>query len=490
MAYSRTKEFREWILSEIEALPPDTCLPPDRELVAQWGLSPITIQRTLAKLRDEGKLVRIPGKGTFTPEANSRSARSLDVKPGVPRERAADHLTKTLIRLISEGVYRKGQPLLPVKYIRNQFKISAETVTLAYQKLEEMGYVEKIGKNYWVGRMETLLYSGRRREVYLLRFGSGDFSSIFNSDPIAFAFQKMERELYQAGYFIHPENAANLEQLLQKWEASQRYPAGIVFYAVDASHLAFFRDFFPRAAPLLKRHYVRILVHGQNNDLSELTNYAQVFSRGNIETDMARVLAHYLFENGFHEANFCIRESELSQPYRANFFLKIALSAQSVVPGFLFRFIIEPEKDSAGPAGFLGSIGPEYRRYLESKYPRADLQAIEKGVEYDPDVFGAAHRHGGARLWIFARDDMAADALRWLERNDVQVPGELSVVGFENDPRYYHLGLSTCGLDWDSIGYVMAHSIIGDMKLARSRKGFMKVRCYMMHKLTTVLPPD
>src|SRR5690606_19453545 len=225
-----------------------------------------------------------------------------------------------------------------------------------------------------------------------------------------------------------------------------------------------------------------------NNDLSELTQYAQVFSRGNIETDMARVLAHHLLESNFREANFCIRESELSLPYRTNFFLKIALSIQSVIPGFVFRFIIQPEAGSPGPAGFMSAIGPDYRRYLESKYPGADLGALERSVEYAADPFGVARGHGDARLWIFARDAMAAEALQWLARNGVKVPGEIAVVGFQNDPRYYHLGLSTCGLDWDHIGYVMAHSIIGDMKLARSRKGFMKVRCYMRHKLTTELP--
>lgn len=485
MPHSRAREFRQWVLSEIEKLPPDTCLPPDRELVVQWGLSPITVQRALAKLRDEGKLVRIPGKGTFTPKAEGGAARFLKIQDNVSREPAAEHLTKSLVRLISEGVYRKGQPLPPVKFIRNQFKISSETVTLAYQRLEELGYAEKIGKNYWVGRIDKLLYKGPRREVYLLCFGAGDFSSIFNSDPIGLAFQKMERELYHEGYFIHPEYAANFEDLLRKWEATQRYPAGIVFYAVDASHLPFLRNIFRPYAALLRRHQVRILVHGQNNDLSEVTRYAHVFSRGNVETDMARVLAHYLLDHGFREANFCIRESEISEPYRVNFFLKIALSIQSVIPGFVFRFIIQPNAGSDGAPDFLGSIGPEYRSYLQSKYPGVDLRVLEESVEFDADVFAAARRHQEAKLWMFARDDMAAEALQWLTRSGIPVPGEVAVVGFQNDPRYYHLGISTCGPDWDSIGYVMAHSIMGDMKLARSKKGFLKVRCHMLDKLTT-----
>ena len=67
----------------------------------------------------------------------------------------------------------------------------------------------------------------------------------------------------------------------------------------------------------------------------------------------------------------------------------------------------------------------------------------------------------------------------------LRVPQDISIIGFQNDPRFYHLGISTCGPDWDGMGYVMAHAIIGDVKLARSQKGFLKVRGLMVDKLTT-----
>jgi DNA-binding transcriptional regulator YhcF (GntR family) len=486
VAHSRAMEFRQWVISEIEKLPPNTCLPPDREMVSHWGLSPITIQRTLAKLRDEGKLVRIPGKGTFTPDTKHPSDRPMEAKEGVLRDSAAEHLTKSLIRMIAEGVYRKGKPLPPVKYLRSHFKVSSETITLAYQNMENLGYVEKIGKNYWVGRIDRLLAERPRREVFFLRFGPGDFSSIFNSDPIALAFQKMERELYHSGYFLHPENADNLEGLLKKWETSQQYPAGLVFYAVDGTHLPFFRNLFTRYAVALKKHRVRVLVHGQNNDLSDITRHASVFSRGNVETDMARVLAHHLLDKGCREAILCVHESEFEERYRANFFLKIALSIQSIIPGFKFRLIIRPKPDSTHSLGFVQSLGPDYRKYLESKFPGADLNALEQAIEFEPDVFEACRRHRDAKLWIFARDKMAAEGLQWLENQKISVPKDISVIGFENDPRYYHFGISTCGPDWDVIGYVMAHSIIGDVKMALTQKGFLKVRCNMLDKLTTL----
>ena len=36
------------------------------------------------------------------------------------------------------------------------------------------------------------------------------------------------------------------------------------------------------------------------------------------------------------------------------------------------------------------------------------------------------------------------------------------------------------------MGYMMAHSLIGDVKLAHSGRGFLKVNCQLVDKLTTL----
>jgi hypothetical protein len=60
-----------------------------------------------------------------------------------------------------------------------------------------------------------------------------------------------------------------------------------------------------------------------------------------------------------------------------------------------------------------------------------------------------------------------------------------SLVSLDNDPRFYHLGLTYCGPDWDTIGYQMAHAIIGDFPVARTSKGFIKTKAGVLEKLTT-----
>jgi DNA-binding transcriptional regulator YhcF (GntR family) len=484
MAVTRAQEFHNWLLEEIGKLPPDTCLPPGRVLSSQWGLSAITIQRVLAKLRDEGKIVRIPGKGTFVPSREHKQAGPLDIRPDTPRESSVERMVAGFVRLISEGVYRKGEPLPAVKFIRIQFKVSSETVTMAYQRLERLGYVEKVGKSYWVGTLSDIMSRRATQEVYFLRFDGEDFRDIFNSDPVGLAFQKMERELYNAGYYLHPGNAHALSALAPSWKATGKYPAGLVFCAVNESHLPFFRSFLGEHGDGLGDR-VKILVHGSHGNLSELVSRSEVFLRGNVDTEKARALARFLLDGGYREANFCIDESDLSEFVDVRFFLKIALTVGEVIPGFVFRFIIRPAEGGKGTLSFEEHLDEKYRAYLASKYPNTRLDSIVRHVQFAADPFQACSTHSGTRLWIFFRDSMAAEAIDWLRARGRSVPADVAIVGFQNDPRYYHLGITTCGPDWDNMGYVMAHAIIGDLKLARSRRGFVKVRCSLVEKLTT-----
>ncbi|HAO99863.1 MAG TPA: hypothetical protein DCQ83_07440 [Fibrobacteres bacterium] len=488
MKNSRSKEFQKWILAEIARLPPNSCLPPDRELAKQWDLSAITIQRTLSKLREQDKIVRIPGKGTFTPGLEKPGSKPLEVKANVPRESSVEHLVAGLVRLISEGVYRRGSALPAINFIRNQFKVSSETVTAAYQLLEKSGYVEKIGKSYWVGQLENLMTPRPRKEVFFFRFGAGDFRDILEAGPVSLAFQKMERELYGYGYYLLPENVERMDALAREWETEQRWPAGLVFHAVTPEHIPLFQRFFDEH-PGLNKNRVRILVYGEKGDLSPLTRHAQVLSRGNVHTSLARMTAHYLLAQGHREAVFCFDESELTGTTPFHFFFKIALTIKSVVPGFIFRTVVQSRPGSTLNRTFLRAIGPEYQQYLRSKYPNVDLKSLEEHLVISEKAIEACAEYPSAKIWLFSTDEKAAAALQWLRNRGSagpRVPQDVGLVGFQNDPRYYHLGLSTCGADWDQMGYMMAHSLIGDVKLAHSGRGFLKVNCQLVDKLTTL----
>ena len=99
-----------------------------------------------------------------------------------------------------------------------------------------------------------------------------------------------------------------------------------------------------------------------------------------------------------------------------------------------------------------------------------------------PDVFQNIHAGG---IWIFNTDAGALAALQWTERANIEVPGKLMILSMEGSPGFYPAGISCCGLDWEGLGYLMAHEIIGDFKPLKSEKHYLNPTARILHRETT-----
>jgi GntR family transcriptional regulator len=49
---------------------PDSRLPGEAELAAQYGVARVTVRRAIAKLREQGLVVTVHGRGSFTAPAD------------------------------------------------------------------------------------------------------------------------------------------------------------------------------------------------------------------------------------------------------------------------------------------------------------------------------------------------------------------------------------------------------------------------------------
>ncbi|MEN3611253.1 winged helix-turn-helix domain-containing protein [Plantactinospora sp. ZYX-F-223] len=67
-------ELLEDLLARIERkeFPPGSQLPSGQKLADQYGVSPATIQRATARLRQRGILIGRPGRGVFVAEKPGR----------------------------------------------------------------------------------------------------------------------------------------------------------------------------------------------------------------------------------------------------------------------------------------------------------------------------------------------------------------------------------------------------------------------------------
>ncbi|MBD3241962.1 MAG: hypothetical protein GF331_15340 [Chitinivibrionales bacterium] len=58
------------------------------------------------------------------------------------------------------------------------------------------------------------------------------------------------------------------------------------------------------------------------------------------------------------------------------------------------------------------------------------------------------------------------------------------MVTFDNTVYTRHMGISCCIPDWDRLGYLMAHAIIGDVPIERSRRGFLHCGSLVLRRET------
>ncbi|MSR83406.1 MAG: GntR family transcriptional regulator [Candidatus Latescibacteria bacterium] len=119
------------------------------------------------------------------------------------------------------------------------------------------------------------------------------------------------------------------------------------------------------------------------------------------------------------------------------------------------------------------------------RYPARALERLSDSLILTGDFGQVLGSQRDADIWIFSRDEEAIAGLNWARQYRLAVPSQLSIVGMENTPRFYHCGLSHCGPDWETIGYLMGHSLIGDFAIERTGRGYLRTRAWMVERLTT-----
>jgi len=88
-------------------------------------------------------------------------------------------------------------------------------------------------------------------------------------------------------------------------------------------------------------------------------------------------------------------------------------------------------------------------------------------------------------LRIVRTDVLASAVLRHVKRQGRRVPGHVSVLSLDDDPAYYHLGLSRCGLDWHGLGHMMAHVFFDGTTAPVTPDGILRARAQIVERRTS-----
>ena len=129
-----------------------------------------------------------------------------------------------------------------------------------------------------------------------------------------------------------------------------------------------------------------------------------------------------------------------------------------------------------------------YVDYLLGKYGSVE-SADAAGLDRTPYVFSrpleVVRALGSPALWVCPHLSVAHECLEELRRARIPVPGRVALLSLTDEPRYLHENISVAAPDWDQMGYLMAHALLGDLSPEKTHRGFMRLPVPLNTRMTT-----
>ena len=478
--------LRQWLDRFLRENKPGTRLPYDRELAGTFGISVATVKRALSPYVHRGALQRIKGKGSFIHPAGETLP-----EPSRPVG-AEEDIVRLIYDGIADGTFKQGLPLPMNKIMCLEFRVSPRTVSRAYRRVVREGFATKVGRRFVVGSFPAIVTHRARKQAVLFFDPSYGPEELFMRPRFSLDLRKMESVLQEHGFLLTPAPSTEFSDRVHRWVARKRAPDGIILCgrregAVEIAALDKWYPAFGYLQSRLKRSAPNTLCIGVGRPSRRLTNMS-IVNIGHIDITRARIMARYMVEHGHREATFFFDESEFERriTYHA---LRLLPEVRRFLPDFVIRTVIRTDAAHLKRDQLLQrlyEVTPQrvISQHL-SKHTAISPTAITDNIEWC-DSFERVYRaYVSSGLWVFDDGRFAVDARRWCDRNDVTLPRDVSILAYKERPTCLLHGISVCREDWETTGYLMAHALIGDIPIARSRHGFIVTRARILRRQTT-----
>ncbi|MBD3243761.1 MAG: GntR family transcriptional regulator [Chitinivibrionales bacterium] len=480
---SRRRALRRWLLATIARAGPGARLPSDMRLAGRFDLSRGTVAATVKELVRDGRLVRRRGSGTFVPPLAQPQA---DPGPLLPVRSAVDRLVDRLQTMLADGTVRRGQSLPSIKYLTHQYHVSRRTVIDAYRCLADRGLIVKVGKSFWNQSPSDMVVPPGRKEVFLFVRNRDELSRVFVEGPYAASLRVMEDLLAAHGYVVRYSFYERLAALCRRWRLDP--PHGLFFCKADKEEHALLTRL---VRPLQIRHgaHLSILMEWEPKDIALVPRPFRHVSRLDMTLTLTKACADYVLRSGLQAGDFVIRQEDFYHEGIRSIllydFLWMRAEIKRLIPSFDYRLVVIKARPDYTKRGFFAT---------------ADIPALEKAAGWYTPVSGATleretvfvdaaeqctpPRRDGL-LYFVQHDRDAATILDQLSRSGITPPHGAVLLSADNDPAYYHYGISRCEVDWQGIGHLLAHALIGDRPVPLKRDRLLAVQARVLVKMTS-----
>ncbi len=473
----------EYLRATIGEQAPGYRLPSAATLGTRFGLSRVTVSAVMRPFVARGELVRRVGSGTYVAPLPSAEPATF---PLAGQGSSAERFARTLEAMITDGVVRQGQALPSVKYLARTYRVSDKTVIAAYRRLVAKGLVVKVGKRFWNQSPGEIARPRGMREVFLLVHDEEELRLVFSRRTFGAIYRLAEDMLCAHGYTVRYAFFADLERLSRQWKRTP--PFGLLCYHANETDMAVLSR---HVRPLRTKYRgnMPVLIEWHPRDLNRTPYPFPSFSMQQMTLAIARTLADFIGRNGFRAADLIMRQEcfygKEGEGLVLIDFLWIMQEVLRIQPGCKLRLAVIKDRPENTLEGFLA--------YRAKKSHIVDViemaNCIARGAP-DRMVFVDSleqlvpPRRDSRFLYITHLDEDAAGLLALLARAGIDVPRRVSLISTDNDPSYYHLGISRCEIDWYGLGSLMAHAIIQDFPVRFDHRNRLPVRAQVLEKLT------
>ncbi len=473
----------------VEDLRAGARVPTDTALGRKWGVSSRTIRRHMKKLEARGLVVRVQGSGTFRTPLPRQNAPTVTPLSGSSRDRLTSHLADAIAR----GEIQRGDPLPLAKYLKLQYGVSGKTILRAYQRLEQQGLAHRIGRRFHAGTLLPAVHPLRHRNVWLIVPERDHFDQVFEGDLMAPAYVAFERTLRTLGLTLRYETWDNLPRLLHGRSGDECLAAGVVVWRLEGDEYPRVEKAFASLVTRVPAPRTSLLLDAVSmGPIRRAPRHVDIISRGNIMTTQARAVADFVQQRGRYPAAL-VYSAESIRERGARWFLrfqKVAFELFHRSGEPVISYIVDPQKriSRSWIAETILTNQEWYFDYLAEKLGQPRIRStafVEESLLLVNDFDEVVRRTGPASLLVFPIDETARTALTRFRESGIEVPRDVWLLTLDGQAKNFPLGLSACAPDWDTIGYLMAHAILGDIPLKRTRRGFLRVPSPVVERLTT-----
>jgi DNA-binding transcriptional regulator YhcF (GntR family) len=473
-------------------------LSPVLTLAKEFGVSTFTIIKAFALLEKENLITRVRVSGVYIGSRTRKEPVSCKKAPAKTR---AEEIAESIISEVTRGAVKTGEHLTLKKSLVFKYQTSKNTIKKAIEILIDKKYIHKEGFRYKIGQPTGSAVIATKNRVYILTNQAPTgwkFSGVNNIS----IFKTFEVELQKYG-------VTSLE-IFNLWNEPD-----LIHQVEEATTAGFLMDFtslslrtnsseelltrFHKTADAIGKKHLPLIINSYNTLLLRIPDFTfkpkpNHFFIGHDNYEAGEKVGSYLASMGHKQIAYL---DFGNIPWNFQRFQGVEHTIKRLFnEGSKVYYFKEESEDASWKADFstYANTSRETKdRFLEAYsalfggyqfkhadpvktiYPRLANRILQDIHEKRmAPIFEKALKIKEITAWVGTGPNETIAAAEFLMEHGVDIPNEISLVGFDDNDLFIEYGITAYDLMEGKMGYLAAHCILGDIPIKRSRKGYIE----------------